>query len=348
VSVATQKSPLVAIVRLLVRGQMGQFLLPEEQVLPVSARPSRGRGLGNRRQVLHEWGPLAGHQWGFLHGHVQKGEGVQNVSIEHNAHIKGDKLGVHQIDVYWRFTVAGIEHQVCVQCKDWKTKVKAKDVFTFTGVLADIPGQPRGLMVAKTGFQKGAMEIGKKSGLILYTLREPLIDADWDGLIRQIHITIHALVPQVEGVTVELDENWIKAQKTRLGISLNELIKINFISETDPYWTCDENGTPLQTGHDIISSIFRTFKSTETSQEVRYEFPENTYIFVEGDARFPYLKIKSLVANIWHITHTSAVTTPKADSITSYILTDVLAGSKVAINRDLEMIERPRPNQNTI
>ncbi len=70
-SVATQKSPLVAIVRLLVRGQMGQLLLPEEQVLPVSARPSRGRGLGNRRQVLHEWGPLAGHQWGFLHGHVQ-------------------------------------------------------------------------------------------------------------------------------------------------------------------------------------------------------------------------------------------------------------------------------------
>jgi hypothetical protein len=69
-SVATQKSPLVAIVRLLVRGQMGQLLLPEEQVLPVSARPSRGRGLGNRRQVLHEWGPLAGHQWGFLHGHV--------------------------------------------------------------------------------------------------------------------------------------------------------------------------------------------------------------------------------------------------------------------------------------
>ncbi len=73
-SVATQKSPLVAIVRLLVRGQMGQFLLPEEQVLPVSARPSRGRGLGNRRQVLHEWGPLAGHQWGFLHGHVHPRE----------------------------------------------------------------------------------------------------------------------------------------------------------------------------------------------------------------------------------------------------------------------------------
>jgi hypothetical protein len=80
-SVATQKSPLVAIVRLLVRGQMGQFLLPEEQVLPVSARPSRGRGLGNRRQVLHEWGPLAGHQWGFLHGHVH------NVRVNGAAHV---------------------------------------------------------------------------------------------------------------------------------------------------------------------------------------------------------------------------------------------------------------------
>jgi len=79
-SVATQKSPLVAIVRLLVRGQMGQFLLPEEQVLPVSARPSRGRGLGNRRQVLHEWGPLAGHQWGFLHGHVHLCAAIGSVS----------------------------------------------------------------------------------------------------------------------------------------------------------------------------------------------------------------------------------------------------------------------------
>ncbi len=90
-SVATQKSPLVAIVRLLVRGQMGQFLLPEEQVLPVSARPSRGRGLGNRRQVLHEWGPLAGHQWGFLHGHVQ-------MWAHHNARIR-------QISAY----ITGIE-----------------------------------------------------------------------------------------------------------------------------------------------------------------------------------------------------------------------------------------------
>jgi hypothetical protein len=75
------KSPLVAIVRLLVRGQMGQFLLPEEQVLPVSARPSRGRGLGNRRQVLHEWGPLAGHQWGFLHGHVHTWRGHRSDHI---------------------------------------------------------------------------------------------------------------------------------------------------------------------------------------------------------------------------------------------------------------------------
>jgi hypothetical protein len=80
-SVATQKSPLVAIVRLLVRGQMGQLLLPEEQVLPVSARPSRGRGLGNRRQVLHEWGPLAGHQWGFLHGHVQPSKHTFKIAV---------------------------------------------------------------------------------------------------------------------------------------------------------------------------------------------------------------------------------------------------------------------------
>jgi len=271
-----------------------------------------------------------------------KHEDVQNLIVEHNAHIKGDKLGVHQIDVYWRFTIAGIEHQVCVQCKDWKGKVKPGDVFTFTGVLADIPGQPRGIMVAKTGFQKGAKDIAKRSGIILYTLREPTIDADWKGLIRQIHIRINILVPQLDNVSLELDGKWIATQKMRLGIPVDEAIKFDLPSDTDPYWTCDDNGTPLETGHDIIQAIFRKFQSTENLQKIRYEFPENTYVFVGGDARFPYLKIQAIVADIWHITRTNDLAPLKADDITSYILHDVLAGSSVAIDRDLEMLKHSR------
>jgi len=267
-----------------------------------------------------------------------KREDIQNLTVEHNAHIQGNKLGKHQIDVYWRFTVAGIEHQVCVQCKDWKSNVKPGEVFTFTGVLADIPGQPRGIMVAKTGFQKGAEDIARKSGVILYTLREPKVDADWDGLIREIHITINALVPQIEEVNIDFDADWIKAEKIRLGIPVDEEIKINALGETGRYWTCDENGTPLQTGRNIIDLIFRTFQSTEDPQQVRYEFPENTYFFVEGDTRFPHIKVRALSPTISHITHTNTLAPLKADDITSFILNDVLADSKVAINKDLEMI----------
>lgn len=266
---------------------------------------------------------------------------VKNLTIEHDAHIQGDKLGEHQIDVYWRFTVAGIEHQVCVQCKDWKQNVPPGAVFTFAGVLADIPGQPRGIMIARTGFQKGAKDIAERSGIVLYTLREPETDIDWEGLIREINIEITPLIPQFGPFTIKFDEEWIAAEKARLGMQPEETINVQIDNMLDRVWTCDESGQPLQTGTEIVNSIVRTSASTEVPQPVEYVFSEPTYLYTSGEARFPYIKLHSLSSEIWHQPAPTSHIVLKADDITSYILTDVLAGSKTAINRDLEMVLAP-------
>jgi len=170
---------------------------------------------------------------------------VKNLTIEHNAHIRGNKLGEHQIDVYWRFTVGGVEHQVCVQCKDWKQNVPPAAVFTFAGVLADIPGQPRGIMIARTGFTQGAKDIAEKDGIVLYTLREPETDADWDGLIRQIIINVEPLVPQFSPLAINIDEEWLAAEKARLGMRPEEIVTLQIDGTLDRVWTCDEGGQPL-------------------------------------------------------------------------------------------------------
>jgi hypothetical protein len=47
----------------------------------------------------------------------------------------------------------------------------------FLGVLADIPGQPRGIFVNENGFQKGALEVAKAHGIAAYEIREIVRDA---------------------------------------------------------------------------------------------------------------------------------------------------------------------------
>ena len=53
-----------------------------------------------------------------------KQSNAQNLEIKHNAKIPGLKVG-HQIDVYWKFSMGGIDHFVIVEVKRKKAKAKS-------------------------------------------------------------------------------------------------------------------------------------------------------------------------------------------------------------------------------
>ena len=61
------------------------------------------------------------------------------------------------MDLYWKFTRAGVEHQVVVQARDWASKIKIGHMMEFHMILELLPGQPVGLFITRTGFQKGAL-----------------------------------------------------------------------------------------------------------------------------------------------------------------------------------------------
>jgi hypothetical protein len=96
---------------------------------------------------------------------------VPNILVEHNVTKQG-RTTEHQIDVYWKFKLAGIIHQVVVQAKNWATPVDQGEVLKFEAVLRDLPGQPRGIMVTASGYQKGALEVATAHGIKLYELNE--------------------------------------------------------------------------------------------------------------------------------------------------------------------------------
>jgi Restriction endonuclease len=103
---------------------------------------------------------------------IHKQEEVGNLVVERNKTLKG-KTTSHQIDVYWKFEQAGISYETVVQVKDWKNPVKLGQLIEFKGVLDDLPGQPRGVFVTRTGYQKGAKQFAAAHDIILYALSEP-------------------------------------------------------------------------------------------------------------------------------------------------------------------------------
>ena len=60
----------------------------------------------------------------------------------------------HQIDVYWEFELNGIIYKTVVQAKDWNKPVNKGELLKFREVLNDLPGQPKGIFVTRSGYQK--------------------------------------------------------------------------------------------------------------------------------------------------------------------------------------------------
>jgi hypothetical protein len=70
----------------------------------------------------------------------------RTIKVEQNVAVKGRSVD-HQIDLLWKFTIAGIDHLTIVQAKDWNQAIKQESVLAFRAILDDIPGQPRGVIV---------------------------------------------------------------------------------------------------------------------------------------------------------------------------------------------------------
>ncbi len=108
------------------------------------------------------------------------GPELKNLRVEHNVKLdsitarkKDGSPQKRQIDVYWEFELAGTIFRVCIQAKDWKSKIKLEQVDAFRSVLDDIAGQPKGIMIASNGYQSGALDYASARGIELLVL-EPV------------------------------------------------------------------------------------------------------------------------------------------------------------------------------
>lgn len=266
-------------------------------------------------------------------------QSVKNLEVRHNITLQGLKTH-HQIDAYWRFEAAGVEYTTVVQCKDWGQTVDQGEMLKFAAVLDDIPGQPRGVFVTRTGYQAGARDVAAAKGIILYTLREPT-EQDWDGMIRNIVINVIAFVPYSSAPSIEWDTDWARAECARLGFQQDETSTVQVEGLETDVLLYDEADRPIQTMQDLKISMYPSTNVEMSLQQVQHIFAQPTYLHVSGDSRLPRYKARAISYNL-SMAKSERTTTISANDIVAYMLEDVMKSSKISVDRNLRLLLPPQ------
>lgn len=93
-----------------------------------------------------------------------------NIAVSTNVTIKGKSGATNEFDVFYQFNHLNIECKVVIECKDWENQVSIKEVRDFSSKIDDVGmGQFLGIMISKSGYQKGAITYAKSKGIALLT-----------------------------------------------------------------------------------------------------------------------------------------------------------------------------------
>jgi Restriction endonuclease len=96
--------------------------------------------------------------------------------------LKGEKIQVskrttfvlssgetYEVDVYYEFWKAGVRHRVAIECKDWKAPVSQGKILEFHQKIKNIGNDLIGVIVARNGYQEGAIKVAERHGMLALT-----------------------------------------------------------------------------------------------------------------------------------------------------------------------------------
>lgn len=218
---------------------------------------------------------------------------VPNLRVEHDVAVQG-KAGAHQIDVLWEFDFGGIRYLTLIQAKDWTRPVDQGEVLKFKAVLDDIPGQPRGVMVSKNGFQSGAEEIARRIGIKLYQLKE----ATEQDRPRQLLLwKILAFMKRYENVTPIFDREWCKSEGKQIGLRSKTQIRVEGIPKD--IQILDADGRPRMRLTDAIRRMFPAEPTPMARERKRFDFNFDAFVTTVPGSALPKLKVFAVEADVW-------------------------------------------------
>lgn len=212
--------------------------------------------------------------------------------VKRNIILKG-KTASHQIDVFWEYEMNGIPYQTIIQTKDWSTKVKLEQLLTFQAVLDDLPGQPKGVFVTKTGFQSGASEFAEKNGIVLYELHEPR-DEDFEGQISVINMSLGLSSRRLGNLEITIDPEWLKNEQSDVP-HVEGKYQFPLLDPYNEVILFDENDSRMGSINEIFSSV-KVEKNSSIQVSKKFS---NAYV-IDTSKKDRKVKISEITCRVNH------------------------------------------------
>lgn len=254
---------------------------------------------------------------------------IKNIKVQHNIELQGKQLK-HQIDVYWEYELGGIIYRAIVQAKDWGQAVTQNQLLSFKAILDDLPGQPRGIFVTRTGYQSGAREYAEANGIKLYELREPT-EKDMDGRIMSFRLRIHIISPKADKVEPIFDEVWASVEKNRLGFDPDDELGFAFGASSEQLILWNEAGQEDGDIPKIVHSLFPDSKEAMKPIVVERLFSEPTFIKT-GNPSFPKAKLLGIRATI-SVERQDQESVLKGEDFIGFIMRDVIGDTITMLDK---------------
>ena len=271
---------------------------------------------------------------------IAKQDNVKNIDIRRNVILERKAGGTHQIDVFWEFESLGITHKVIIEAKDYKSKVTQEKLHAFKSVLEDIPGQPRGIYITKTGYQCGARKFAEHHGIKLYEFRQPN-DKDWKDKIRNIYINVEYSIPNIKEIKLSIDCEWLSkfCKANNILLSKNH----NFSAYSDSVFLYDKNDNKICSIQEKINALIQKHVTSAQSHEMNIprniteKFTQPTYINTLNEI-IPKLKINGINFELhFSLSHDNIAIC--GDDIIKFILKDVIDGDVKRIGNYMQILE---------
>jgi len=134
--------------------------------------------------------------------------------------------------------------KVAVEVRKRTGPTKKNEIVAFDGIIRDIPGQPKGIFVSKSGYQRGALAFAEVSGITLVRLTNLAdVDAKMEltvGSIAKIELIPERLIFRFTAfntnfvdISLDIDQEWARSlpaeNRGRKGVSMH-FSKIYFVN----------------------------------------------------------------------------------------------------------------------
>jgi len=260
---------------------------------------------------------------------IHDGEPDRTIKVEHNVLVQG-RSACHQIDLLWKFTVAGIDHLTIVQARDWNQTIKQESVFAFRQILDDIPGQPRGVIVTRRGFQRGAKKFAEDHRIKLFILQQKslgIIMTDLSYAVMKVEgcclpsggqgVLIRTTVFRPEAGVELTVEPTDRLPKSLEGIPHRN---IQLFNETKHF---------IGTLRDVLADFVLTMeKNNQLAESFTKEFKDPTFFRSPRSKRF--FRLQSLRATIDIVKEELPPVYGKPPGFVDFVLEDLETGKKQA------------------